>query len=85
MALQRIALNAIVSASGGRSMQKLNVEIPRVTLKVIEAAQMAGCGERAIRNGINAGEIPALRFGRSIRIPKSTFLKWLESCGGRTK
>jgi excisionase family DNA binding protein len=51
----------------------------RVTMKVPEAARIAGCGERAIRNGIEEGTIPHLKFGRNIVIPRSTFLAWLES------
>jgi hypothetical protein len=53
----------------------------RVTLKVPEAALLAGCGERSIRDGIN-GAIPHLRFGRNIVIPKAAFLRWLETAGG---
>lgn len=52
-----------------------------MTLKVPEAAQIAGCGERAIRNGIDDGSIPHLRFGRNIVIPRSAFIRWLDSAG----
>jgi excisionase family DNA binding protein len=54
----------------------------RITLKVPEAALIAGCGERSIRDGISAGAIPHLRFGRNIVIPKAAFLRWLETAGG---
>ena len=52
-----------------------------VTYKVGEAAEVAGVGEVAIRNGIKAGVIPHIRFGRNILIPKATFHRWLEACG----
>jgi DNA binding domain, excisionase family len=56
-----------------------------VTLNVAEAAQIAGCGERAIRNGINEGAIPHIRFGRNIRIPRGTFLRWIDTAGASSK
>jgi excisionase family DNA binding protein len=31
--------------------------------------------------GINRGEIPALRVGRRLLIPKHAFLRWLQSAG----
>ncbi len=57
----------------------------RATLKVEEAARIAGCGGMAIRKGIAAGVIPHLRFGRNIVIPKKTFLQYLDTCGGTRK
>jgi excisionase family DNA binding protein len=59
-------------------------ENTRVTLKVPEAAQIAGCGERAIRNGIDDGSIPHLRFGRNIVIPRAAFLRWIDTAGQST-
>jgi excisionase family DNA binding protein len=56
----------------------------RAVYKVPEAAKVAGCGERAIRNGIADGNIPHVRFGRNIVIPKTSFHKWLDSCGTDT-
>jgi excisionase family DNA binding protein len=53
----------------------------RVTWKVPEAARVAGCGDRAIRNGIANGTIPHVKFGRNIVIPRVAFLRWLEACG----
>lgn len=53
----------------------------RVTIKVPEAAKLAGSGERSIRDLIAAGKIPHLRFGRNILIPKAAFLRWIESAG----
>lgn len=53
----------------------------RVTLKVGEAALIAGCGERKLRELIAAGHIPHLRFGRNIRISRAAFLRWIENAG----
>jgi excisionase family DNA binding protein len=64
-------------------MPQTNGEVIRATIKVREAAQIADCGERAIRKKIADGSLPHIRFGRSIRISRSAFLRWLESCGTR--
>jgi len=53
----------------------------RATFKVPEAAQVAGVGKRSIYKGIAAGEIPHLRFGRNILIPRTAFMRWLDACG----
>lgn len=57
----------------------------RITLKVSEAADLAGCGERSIRNGIAAGIIPHIKFGRNIVIPKTAFLRCLDTAGATAK
>jgi excisionase family DNA binding protein len=62
-----------------RARQKHNED--GATWKVPEAAQVARCGEQAIRRGIAEGRIPHIRFGRNIYIPKAAFVRWLESCG----
>jgi excisionase family DNA binding protein len=59
-------------------MPQTKSEITRATIKVREAAQIADCGEQAIRKKIADGSLPHLRFGRSIRISKTAFLRWLE-------
>jgi len=61
-------------------MKRLNDE-KRATYKVPEAAEVAGTGPKAIRDGIAAGKIPHMRFGRNILIPKAAFHRWLDSCG----
>jgi excisionase family DNA binding protein len=66
-------------------MPQAKTENASVTLKVPEAAQIAGCGERAIRNGIDEGTIPHIKFGRNIRIPRSAFLRWIDSAGASSK
>lgn len=55
----------------------------RATLKIHEAAQIAGVGTRAIYVGVKTGKIPHLMFGRNILIPRTAFLRWLDSCGGK--
>jgi len=55
----------------------------RRTYKVREAAKVAGSGEKGIYDGIAKGEIPHIRMGRNILIPKEAFHRWLDSCGGQ--
>jgi excisionase family DNA binding protein len=62
-------------------MTQARTDSTRVTLKVPEAARIAGCGARAIRNGINHGSIPHIKFGRNIVIPRAAFLRWLDRAG----
>jgi excisionase family DNA binding protein len=59
-------------------MPQKKPQIERATIKVREAALIADCGERAIRKKIADGLLPHLKFGRSIRISKAAFLRWLE-------
>jgi excisionase family DNA binding protein len=51
------------------------------TLKVWEAAKLANVGDAAIYRGIAEGKIPHIKFGRNILLPRSAFLRWLDSCG----
>jgi len=62
-------------------MAQVKTDGTRVTLKIPEAARIAGCGARAIRNGINDGSIPHIKFGRNIVIPRAAFLRWLDRAG----
>jgi excisionase family DNA binding protein len=64
----------------GKDKKELNST--RATYKVRDAAKVAGVGECAIRKGVAAGTIPHIRFGRNILIPKTAFLRYLDSCGG---
>lgn len=63
------------------SVRTITNENIRSTYKVGEAAKVAGSGTRSIRNKIDAGEIPHIRFGRTILIPRVAFHRWLDSCG----
>src|SRR5579871_1778465 len=81
---EKISCNNMLSESIIEDEMKTRTDdTVRATYKVPEAARVAGSGERAIRNGIAAGIIPHLRFGKNILIPKAAFHKWLDSCGGR--
>jgi excisionase family DNA binding protein len=66
-------------------MVQTNPEPARLTLKVAEAAILAGRGKKAIRDLVAQGSIPSLPGGRNIRIPRSAFLRWLDNAGKSTK
>ena len=40
---------------------------------------------RAFYNAINRGEVPHVRVGRRILIPKAAFFRWLDGSGVATK
>lgn len=53
----------------------------KATYKIPEAAKVAGCGPLQIRKRVAAGQIPHIRFGRQVVIPKKAFEIWLNSAG----
>lgn len=48
-----------------------------LTLSVPDAGKLVSLGKNAAYAAARAGEIPTLRFGRKIRVPKAKFLKLL--------
>lgn len=42
----------------------------KVLLSVQEAADATGLGEKMVRAAVGRGEIPGMRFGRLIKIPR---------------
>jgi excisionase family DNA binding protein len=51
---------------------------PRSVLTVEEARQELGIGRSSIHKAIHRGEIPALRIGRRILIPRAALDRMLE-------
>ena len=47
-------------------------------LRVIEAKQLSGLGINQVYKAIERGEIPSIRVGRRILLPRKAFLAWLE-------
>jgi excisionase family DNA binding protein len=48
-----------------------------VTMTVEEAAAAIGISRASTYNGIKRGEIPSLRIGRRVVIPRARFNAWL--------
>lgn len=54
----------------------------RLTLSVAEAAALLGVGRNHLYGLINEGQIPHVRFGRLIKIPKDALEEWLRAQSG---
>ncbi len=50
----------------------------RLMLKPLEAAEAIGMGRTAFYRLVKAGQIPACRVGKSIRIPVNALREWVE-------
>lgn len=63
------------------------VDRQSATMTADEALLMLGkCISRAsFYNAINRGEVPHLRLGKRILIPRAAFDRWLESAGIRPR
>lgn len=59
-------------------MDKPLNEYPDV-LKVSDTCQILGIGRNKAYELANSNQFPTKRIGRTILIPKSTFVKWLNS------
>lgn len=54
----------------------------RLTLSVAEAATLLGIGRNHLYDLINTGQIPHVRFGRLIKIPRDALEEWLRQESG---
>jgi len=55
----------------------------RLTYSVVETAQLLGLSRNAAYQGVLAGEIPHLRVGRRILIPRAALEKLLAEAGNK--
>jgi excisionase family DNA binding protein len=53
-------------------------------LKVTEAAKLLQLGRDRIYELVASGRLPALHFGRTIRIPRDALARFIESECGKT-
>ena len=53
-------------------------EDPRLLLRIPEAASRLGLGRSTVYELIQAGELPVVRIGKSVRIPASRLEAWVE-------
>ena len=54
---------------------------PKRSLTVSEAADELGISRNAAYEAVRVGEIPSLRIGRRVVIPRVAFERFLESAG----
>jgi len=52
-------------------------EAPSLTITVGEAARYLGIGRNSAYEAVRRNEIPSIRIGRRIVIPRHRFLEWL--------
>ena len=50
-------------------------------LTVTEVAEVMRVSTMTVYRMVHSGEVPAIRFGRSFRIPESAVAQWLSSSG----
>jgi excisionase family DNA binding protein len=51
------------------------------TWKIAHGAKVLGVSEKSLREKIKKGEVPVLRVGRLILIPRQAFLAWINAGG----
>jgi excisionase family DNA binding protein len=47
-------------------------------LKPEEVAKMLGLGRSKVYDMLNAGELPVVRIGSAVRVPRKQLLDWIE-------
>jgi excisionase family DNA binding protein len=62
------------------SLPDANPDDPR-PLRVIDGKKLSGLGINQLYAAINRGEIPSIRVGRRILLPRKAFLAWLNGDG----
>jgi excisionase family DNA binding protein len=55
-----------------------NTEDCRLLLRIPEAAARLGVGRSTVYELIQAGQLPAVRIGKAVRIPASRLEAWVE-------
>lgn len=53
----------------------------RLVLEVPEAGAMLGLSRNASYEAAKRGDIPTIRIGKLLRVPKAAFLKFLQDAG----
>ena len=49
-----------------------------ILLRIPEAAQLVGLGRSSIYELISAGDLPVVRVGRAVRVPRLAIERWAE-------
>ena len=66
-------------------MNTSTTDAGRLNYSVPELARRLDLGTESVYEAIKRNEIPHLRIGRRIILPKSAIDEWLKSAGGRTE
>lgn len=65
-------------------MSKTKTPIEEEFMTVAEVAKRIRIGEMTVYRLIETGQLKAQRFGRILRVPKSSYEQWLASCWTQT-
>jgi excisionase family DNA binding protein len=60
------------------------VETERLTYDVVEAGRLLGLGRNASYEAAKTGQIPTIRIGRRLLVPKAALERMLNTGGGFT-
>jgi excisionase family DNA binding protein len=60
----------------------MDIKNPRILVRVAEAAEMLSLGRSKTYAMVQAGEIPSVRIGGSVRIPVDALNDWLGGLRG---
>jgi excisionase family DNA binding protein len=55
------------------------MSMDRELLRAEEAARVLGVGRSKVFEMLRAGELPVVRMGRSVRIPRRALIEWIEA------
>jgi excisionase family DNA binding protein len=77
--LRRVAVEGVPARGPVPPQLDLDRFRGRLFLTVADVAAITATDPRTLRRGIEGGEIPAVRIGRTIRIPAALF--WPQVCG----
>lgn len=56
----------------------MKLKLTKATISVPEAGQILGVGRQAAYEAVHRGEIPAIRIGRLLRVPRAAFERMLQ-------
>lgn len=59
------------------TIQHTELPLERLMLRATEVGQSLGYGRSKVYQLIASGELPSVRIGRSVRVPRSALLAWI--------
>jgi excisionase family DNA binding protein len=75
-AATRMYYRGVIMTKGAVSLPNLDPNDPR-PLKVSEGVELSTLGVNQFYAAIHRGEVPSIRVGRRILLPRKAFLAWL--------
>lgn len=60
-------------------MTRAGTGLPDALLTIAEAARILSCSERTVKRRLAEGSLPAIRFGRSVRIHPEDLARFIRA------